>query len=144
MGDALPNGSDVKIVVLKDSAARGYADGEVALFWGPEGKRLVAHRVVKRGSNFRQENYVITRGDGCVLCDAPLNLDEVIGTVVQVRKAESWEPVPPPVHIPLPKRGLAGLGVFVAGCWAFCSTPALRRRLALAMWRLRGNSQLHE
>lgn len=139
MGEALRDGSDVRILVAKPPALPGCAEGDVALFWSPEREQLVAHRVVQRGSNFHGEPYVITRGDGCVLCDAPLNLDEVIGTVVQVRKEDSWEPVPPPARLPLWKRGLAGMGVWVAGCWAFCSTPPWRRRLTLVMWRLRGN-----
>ena len=137
MGDVLPDGSTVRIVVKKEPATRHYDCGEVVVFRSPEG-RLVSHRIIDRGRSIFREHYLITRGDACTLCDVPVNVSEVIGAVSHVRTTEGWETVAGPRQIPLPRRLVATPVAFAVGCWAFCTTPRWRRLLTRALWSIRG------
>ena len=61
-----------------------------------DGAGVVPHRIVRCGVGPFARRYVVTRGDGCLLCDPPLALESVVGTVVAREDEGDWLPVPPP------------------------------------------------
>jgi hypothetical protein len=88
MGRALPAGSRVKIRCGMNPAHIGTV--AVVVVDGV----LFAHRIVGRGRGRRARDYLVTRGDRTVLCDAPVEEDRVIGIVAECRDGDGWRPVP--------------------------------------------------
>ena len=70
------------------------SEGSVVAF--VDGAGVVPHRIVRRGVGPFARRYVVTRGDGCLLCDPPLALESVVGTVVAREDGGTWLPVPAP------------------------------------------------
>ena len=104
--------------------------GEIAVHLGVDG-RLIVHRVVATGRNWRRVPFVITRGDAQTLCDMPVDIGEVQGVVTGVYRNEAWTE---PSDLPASRSWRAALGgrIVLAGVslWARVSDPARRRWFA--------------
>jgi hypothetical protein len=90
MGATLPPGTRILIQCRTDGA---YPDGCVVAFVASRG--LVGHRVAGRGSDRGGRSVLLTRGDGTVVCDPPLEPDRVLGEVTKWHDGHAWRPVPP-------------------------------------------------
>lgn len=90
MGSVLPEGSRVRI---RFSSAAGFMPGQVVTYIAKD--RLVVHRLVRSATSY-DDNYLITRGDTTVCCDAPVLISSVIGIVTEFRNSGRWQPVGPP------------------------------------------------
>ena len=101
MGKTLPAGSRVRI-----SSNRGedYAAGEIVTFVA--NRNLTAHRVVYRGRGSRK-GYLITRGDANLLCDPPVQIEQVLGVVSEFQVDGDWKVPVASVGEPFLNRCLA-------------------------------------
>ena len=90
MGSVLPEGSRIRI---RFSSAASFVPGQVVTYIAKD--RLVVHRLV-RSATSNGDNYLITRGDTTVWCDAPVLTSSVIGIVTEFRNSGRWQPVGPP------------------------------------------------
>jgi signal peptidase I len=63
---------------------KGFYLGDIVVFQY-EGKYL-AHRSVKKMNNING-NVILTKGDSCPVCDAPVLMHDVIGLMVQVERS---------------------------------------------------------
>jgi hypothetical protein len=88
-------------------------------------RTLVAHRVVGRGWGRRAREYLLTRGDGMVLCDVPTPLDRVIGHVTHCDDGGGWRPVAEPPRA-------AGLRPWIRALHAHALRLALEIHVAFA------------
>lgn len=89
MRGSLPAGSRIRI---RCDGAAGAARGDVVAF--VQGDLLVAHRLVGRGRGPRAANFLVTLGDGGVICDPPVAIETVLGTVIACQRGGEWVPVP--------------------------------------------------
>ena len=96
-----------------------------------DGGGVVPHRIVRRGLGPIARHHVVTRGDGCVLCDPPLALESVVGQVVARQDQRgAWTPLrdaPRREGVRRAVRTLAALPVYLA----------LEVHPALARWTAR-------
>jgi uncharacterized protein YceK len=90
MGRTLPAGTRIRIGQSRDAAL---APGAVIAFLA--GETLTGHRLVGRIRDLRGREALLTRGDGCTLCDPPIEPTLVVGEVVAWQSATGWSPVPP-------------------------------------------------
>ena len=123
---------DVEVEVRSDSMAPTLSPGDHARVRtgrnGPrtagtvvayvDGAGVVPHRIVRRGAGPLARQHVVTRGDGCILCDPPLPLDSLVGTVVARQDdGGAWLPVAAPPasdNMRRAARTFVALPVFVA------------------------------
>ena len=86
MGRTLPAGSRIRISRgTPDDVALGSVVAVAA------GDMIFAHRVVGR-----RGTWLLTRGDGVLLCDEPVALDRVVGVVTHCNDGSGWRPVAQP------------------------------------------------
>jgi len=88
MESAIPRGSTIRIQMSKP---RQYQIGEVVAFVRESG--LCVHRIVHQCITLGANEYVITRGDGCVYPDPPVNLAKVLGRVINFKHGQDWQMV---------------------------------------------------
>ncbi len=89
MQSTLPAGSRIRI---QCGNVDGVMSGTVVAFLG--GSTLIAHRVVGRGRGPRARDFLLTRGDATIICDAPVHADDVLGVVTHVAIGDQWRPLP--------------------------------------------------
>src|SRR5436190_7248117 len=77
MEPTLPDGARIKVCPSRTGT---YEVGEIAACL--HGGSLVAHRIVSRGAG-RARGYVVTQGDGRLICDRPLRVDDILGVVIE-------------------------------------------------------------
>lgn len=100
MGATMPAGTRIRI---RCGDVSEWSNGAVVVFF--TGRTLVGHRVVARGTG-RAKHYWVTRGDGTILCDAPVHQDVILGVVTACTGGTDWHPVP--AYVPAgPVRRLA-------------------------------------
>jgi len=105
MGISLPPGTRILIRCREDGA---YPDGCVVAFIA--GRGLVGHRVVGRRSDRGGQPLLLTRGDGTIVPDPPVEANRVLGEVTEWHNGKEWRPVPPaPTQSTAPRLGAAGL-----------------------------------
>jgi len=120
MGATLPPGSRIRFHCGSNDPRIGDV---VVLLAGRSD--LLAHRVVGRGRGPRCRQYLLTRGDGSLLCDEPVQRAAVLGIVLGKADGETWRVIPPPYALPLYRRIVAA-----AHRWAMLATLAIDARLA--------------
>jgi hypothetical protein len=109
MGSTLPPGTRILIRCREDGA---YPTGAVVAFVATRG--LVGHRVVGRRLDPPGAATLLTRGDGTLICDPPLEAARVLGEVTNWHDGETWRPVPAaPARSAMPRLGAAGLLLLV-------------------------------
>jgi hypothetical protein len=102
MGSTLPPGSRIRI---RCGTAATYPEGTVIAFVGGTG--LVGHRVVGHGRQRAGGALLLTRGDGTLVCDPPIEPGRILGEVIERRDGESWRPLPAAPSATLLGRGTA-------------------------------------
>lgn len=90
MGTALPEGSKIRIRFVRENQL---TVGQIVVYVSKYG--VVAHRLV-RCANSNGVQYLFTRGDATICCDAPIQSSAVFGIVTEFLSAGSWQPVPRP------------------------------------------------
>lgn len=88
MGATMPAGTRIRI---RCGDVSEWSIGAVVVFF--TGRTLVGHRVVARGTG-RAKDYWVTRGDGTLLCDAPVHRDAILGVMTEWASEADWHPVP--------------------------------------------------
>lgn len=139
MGSSLPNGTRLRLSpVGKDAPTVPL--GSIVVHLAVNG-RLVVHRVVAVGSSRRKVPFVITQGDSQVLCDMPVDVAELQGTVTAVCREGNWEPPPLPAASSraLPARALAGGALWMVRLWAWMSGASQRKWVARKLLGLRSH-----
>ena len=135
MERAIPAGSRIRIVHHEDAEVRL---GQVVAFLA--GSRVMVHRVVYRGSRGPARGFVITHGDGNWLCDPPVELACIAGSVDEFCVDGEWKPIGP-ARTSLARRAVA-FPAFALLRGALEVNPAAAARLArgisLARMRARG------
>jgi hypothetical protein len=92
MGTALPLGSTIRIEFSEESI---YAPGMVIAFLS--GERIMVHRVMYRGRYGPTRQFILTLGDEVWRPDAPVNMNSILGRVVQYEyQGVTRPPGPPP------------------------------------------------
>lgn len=104
MGRTLPPGTRVRV---RGNLSDAPPAGCVIVIAGD--RTLVAHRVVGRGWGRRAREYLLTRGDGMLLCDVPTPLDRVIGQVTHCDDGGGWRPVAGPPRAAGPRPWIRAL-----------------------------------
>ncbi len=135
MGNTLPPGTRI-LIRCRESGA--YVNGSVVAFVATRG--LVGHRVVGRRADSTGTVTLLTRGDGTLVCDPPLEPSRVLGEVTEWHDGEAWRPVPPAPARSTPARlGAAGLLLLVRAALAIDQEMAARlaRLLTFVAQRLR-------
>lgn len=120
MGSTLPPGTRIRI---RCGTGAGYPEGAVIAFVG--GRGLVGHRMVGRGRDRRGGVLLLTRGDGTLICDPPIEPDRILGEVIEWRDGDSWRPLPAAPAASLLERGTAAATLLLIR-----ATLALDLRLA--------------
>ncbi len=115
MGRTLEPGTRIRI---RCGTGLDFLDGTVIAFLA--GQRLVGHRLVGRTRDRRGQPLLLTRGDGTVVCDPPLDPQAVLGEVIEWLDGDTWRPLPT-----APPHSLIGRGV--------AATILLLIRLALVL-----------
>lgn len=104
MGATIPDGSTIRISC---DHPEEMSVGQVIAFLDSGG--LVAHRIIARGCGRRGRRFLVTRGDGTSLCDAPVQNADVVGTVTEYKNSNGW------CQIPAPQRFLGVRGAVASG-----------------------------
>lgn len=104
--------------------------GSVVAFEGPGG--LVGHRVVGRVTGRGGRALLMTRGDGMLVCDPPLDPERVLGEITAYQQGADWLPLPaaPAARAALRTARAATLAI-VRGATRL--SPALAAHLAEAL-----------
>jgi hypothetical protein len=90
MEPAIPDGSRIRI--RPGSCEPGQVAACIL------GERLFAHRIVHRGRD-RQGAFVLTRGDGWLLCDPPTREERILGVVSEYWDGRAWQAPGAPVPL---------------------------------------------
>ena len=96
MGRTMPDGSRI---LIRCNDTLDWKPGTVIAFFA--GPTLVAHRIVARGIGTRARSFWVTRGDGTLISDVPVNGDAVLGEVIAWSPEKGWHGVPDPPPTPL-------------------------------------------
>jgi hypothetical protein len=96
---------------------------------------LVAHRVIDRGYLPWNRGFVLTQGDGTMLCDPPVPVSLVLGEVCVRRHDGGWQAIGPRAQSARSTACGARLWRFLVRC-AFAAHP--RMAAMLVRWSLRG------
>ena len=120
MGGTLAPGTRIRI---RCGTAASYPAGTVIAFVG--GRGLVGHRVVGHGHPSAGGALLLTRGDGTLVCDPPIEPERILGEVIEWREGETWRPLPA-----APPRGLLGRGAAAGALLLVRAALALDPRLA--------------
>ena len=136
MGGSIPNGSRVRMSPVGKAPAIPL--GSIVVHLAVNG-RLVAHRVVAVGSNRRKVPFVITQGDSQVLCDMPVDVADLQGTVTAVCREGKWEPPPlqPASSRAFPARAIARGTLWAVRLWAWMSGASQRKWISRKLLGLR-------
>ena len=78
MGTAVPITSRIRIQFAHDQS---YPPGSVIAFL--VGKRVMVHRVMYRGRRRRTRDFILTLGDRVWLPDSPVDVNSILGSVVE-------------------------------------------------------------
>jgi len=120
MGDTLPPGTRVRVRCgVPPEPLAGHV---VVVAVHPV---LFAHRVVGRGRGPRARGYVLTRGDAALLCDEPVPLDHLVGTISECDAGSGWGPL----GAPPPRAGMRRL-LAAAHRWAMLAALEIHIRVA--------------
>ena len=87
MERAIPAGSRIRIRFI---GPESYRTGQVIAFL--VGSGMCVHRIVYCGRWRRAKNYLLTQGDRCLLPDAPVKVESVLGPVTEFEHEGRWEP----------------------------------------------------
>jgi hypothetical protein len=120
MGSTLPAGTRIRIGRQRPA---GYPEGVVVAFLA--GGTLVGHRVVGHCRDRRGRHALLTRGDGTIYCDPPIDPALVVGEVIAWESRSAWHAVPP-----APGRGHAGVLVAAAVLGCVRALASMNRPLA--------------
>lgn len=120
MGGTLAPGTRIRI---RCGTAGSYPAGAVIAFVG--GRGLVGHRVVGSGRPRAGGALLLTRGDGTLVCDPPIEPGRVLGEVIEWRDGDTWRPLPT-----APPRGPLGRGAAAGTLLLVQTALALHPRLA--------------
>lgn len=137
MGRSLPAGSRIRMRPARsDSAA--IQVGDIVVHLAVNGL-LVAHRVVALGSNRSKVPFVITQGDSQTLCDMPVDVADLQGTVTAVCREGKWEPPPlqPASSRAFTARAIARGTLWVVRLWAWMSVASQRKWISRKLLGLR-------
>lgn len=137
MGGSIPNGSRIRMSPV-GAGAPVIEIGNIVVHLAVTGL-LVAHRVVAVGSNRRKVPFVITQGDSQTLCDMPVDVADLQGTVTAVCREGKWEPPPrqPASSRTFTARALAGGTLWVVRLWAWMSGASQRKWVSRKLLGLR-------
>ena len=89
MGRTLTPGTRIRI---RCGDGLGHPPGTVIAFFGGNG--LVGHRIVGAGRDRRGPRHLLTRGDGSLVPDPPIEPERVLGEVIEWHDGEGWRPLP--------------------------------------------------
>ena len=92
MAPTMPEGARVRIQPLPAAA---YRMGQVVVCELDD--ILFAHRIVRCTSSGRRSDFVMTQGDGHILCDPPTRKISILGVITEYRAGGDW-------HVPGPSR----------------------------------------
>lgn len=127
MGGTLAPGTRIRIHC---GTAASYPVGTVIAFVGGVG--LVGHRVVGHGRPRAGGALLLTRGDGTLVCDPPIEPGRILGEVIEWRDGVTWRPLPA-----APPRGLLGrataAGTLLLVRTALAVDPRLAARIAVLL-----------
>lgn len=127
MGGTLVSGTRIRI---RCGTSLDYPEGAVIAFLG--GRGLVGHRVVGRGRDRQGGALLLTRGDGSLICDPPVEPDRILGEVIEWQDGESWRPLPAAPPNTLLGRGTAA-GTLLLIRVALAVDPRLAARTAVLL-----------
>ena len=130
MGQSIPSGARIRIAFGTPDLDRM---GPIVVF--STGEMLVAHRVVRIGHGLGSA-YVLTRGDGKILCDVPVHRDQVLGYVSSWNAGAGWQHVPARVSQGRFRETVAQVGE-VAVWLTLTLHPGLAMKLVLILGKLR-------
>jgi hypothetical protein len=123
MGATLPPGSRIRFRCGPNEPRLG--DVVVLVFGQAD---LLAHRVVGAGRGPRAREYLLTRGDGSVLCDQPIQRAAVLGIVLDTATDAGWRSLAPPRSSGFGRRLTATLHR-----WAMLAALELDVRIAVQL-----------
>jgi len=86
MEPTIPHGARIKVC---PPAPSGYHVGQIVVCVIQN--TLYAHRIVYCGSTGRVEPFVLTQGDGWVLCDPPVRKSAILGVVKEFFIEGTWQ-----------------------------------------------------
>ncbi|HEY7060842.1 MAG TPA: S24/S26 family peptidase [Chloroflexota bacterium] len=107
--------------------------GAVVFYQGHAG--YTVHRVVYRARRGARADWLVTRGDNCLVPDPPVRSDQVVGTIVATQQKTGWQPPGPAPAGALHERAIqaATLHLLIATLWVY---PPAARGLGRLLLRL--------
>lgn len=108
MGSTLVPGTRIRI---RCGTGTDYPDGTVVAFIG--GRGLVGHRVVSRGRSRRGLAFLLTRGDGSLVCDPPVEPERLLGEIIEWQDGDTWRAVPSAPQVSVAGRGIAAANLLL-------------------------------
>jgi hypothetical protein len=121
MDGTLPPGTRIRV---RCGAPSPLEPGTVVVV-AVHGGTLFVHRVIAVGKGRRAADFVITRGDGSLLCDGPTHRGWLVGVVTEYHDGGTWRLVP--AH-----RGRSAMARLAAGAHELAMLAALHLDVALA------------
>lgn len=91
MEPAIPHNARIRI---RTRESVDYREGEIVAC--VVGDSLFAHRIVYCGQGSRTRGFVVTQGDGWMLCDPPTHKERILGIVAEFCDRDRWTAPPPP------------------------------------------------
>jgi len=88
MTESLPDGSRIRIHCCRPE---GLVPGQVVAVLVKD--RLIVHRIAHVGGRREARRFVITRGDSLLLPDHPIEIEKIVGPVLEVETPAGWLPV---------------------------------------------------
>lgn len=85
MEPAIPHDARIRI---RPQEHQDYREGQVVAC--VSGNSLFAHRIVYSGRDGRTGEFILTRGDGWVLCDPPTRKSNILGLVTEFCSGGAW------------------------------------------------------
>ena len=85
MEPTIPHGARIKV---RPSRSGDYEVGQIAACL--HGSTLVTHRIVSCGRTGGARGFVLTQGDGRLICDRPLRKDDILGVVTEFAVEGIW------------------------------------------------------
>lgn len=125
MGMTLPPGTRIRI---QCGASATRARGAVVAFVGYRG--LVGHRVVGHMRDGQGKTLLLTRGDGLLACDPPLDPERVLGEVTEWTDGNAWLPLPAPPRSATGRRVAQSMVLQLVKAAAILVTPAFAARVS--------------
>ena len=127
MTESLPDGSRIRIQCRRP---HGLLPGQVVAILVKD--KLIVHRIAHVGRRRKAKRFLIAHGDSVLLPDHPIEVEKIMGTVLETETPVGWMPVPQPSARPRWRRLRSFLARALGATMEL--DPYLARAVSYGLW----------